>query len=46
MSLQDRAHEYLKVLLRRPLARVFWRQSVKKAYKLAYMFQAYAKDVK
>lgn len=29
------ALELLKVILTRPLARLFWRRSVKKAYKLA-----------
>lgn len=37
------ANEYLKVILTRPLARLFWRKAVKKAYLLAGYFDNFGK---
>lgn len=37
------AWELLKVILSRPLARLFWRRSVKKAYALAGYFDNFGK---
>lgn len=37
------ANEYLKVLLTRPFARLFWRRAVKKAYLLAGYFDNFGK---
>lgn len=39
------AHEYLKVILARPLARLFYKRSVKKAYLLAGYFDNFGKEL-
>lgn len=38
-----KAYEFLKVILSRPLARVFWRRAVRKAYLLAGYFDNFGK---